>query len=239
MNSTFLNKYDLIIFDCDGVLIDVNPLKCEAFGKAVGNYSSVIVESFVNHCKETFGISRYVKFKEFFNDFAKEPFQEEKYNLFLINYANICKEIYGGADITPGGEYLLLELSNLNKYLFVASGSDEKELYDVFINKNLSKYFSGIYGSPKTKLECTSLILKNHPNKKAVFIGDSLSDFVTAKEYDIDFIYMSKYTVQSKERDILCRQGANLVINTLEELSKINVNEYENDNCLYVKSEIR
>lgn len=218
MKTPFLSQYDIIIFDCDGVLIDVNLLKCEAFGKAVEGYSSDIVREFVNYCKKTFGVSRYVKFKEFLSDFAREPFHEDKYKILLNNYAKICKGIYGYANITSGSIDLLLELSSQNKILYVASGSDEKELNEVFIDRNLSRYFSGIYGSPKTKLECTSIILKNHPHKKSVFIGDALTDMKTAKELDIDFIYMSKYTVQSEEQDHTCRNGAKIVISTLKDL---------------------
>lgn len=218
MKTPFLSQYDIIIFDCDGVLIDVNILKCEAFGKAVGGYSSEIVENFVNHCRKTFGISRYVKLKEFFIDFAKEPFQEDQYKILLNNYSKLCKEIYGYADITLGSKTLLLELSKQKKVLYVASGSDQKELCEVFNKRNLFKYFRAIYGSPKTKLECTSLILKNHPEKKAVFIGDAISDMKAAKELGIDFIYMAEYTVQSEEQDLICRKEAKLVINTLKDL---------------------
>ncbi|OIJ21718.1 hypothetical protein BKP45_03190 [Anaerobacillus alkalidiazotrophicus] len=218
MISDILNKYDVIIFDCDGVLIDVNLLKCQAFGKAVQGYPLDIVEEFINYCKKTFGVSRYVKFKEFLSDFAKEPFQEDKYNILLNNYANICKQVYDLANITPGCKNLLLELKNMDKKLYVASGSDEKELKEVFYNRDLIGYFNEIYGSPKTKSECAKIILDNNPNKKAVFIGDALSDMKTAKEHNIDFIYMSEFTVQTKELDQICRMGATMVINTLEEL---------------------
>lgn len=47
-----------------------------------------------------------------------------------------------------------------------------------------------------------------------------MSDKKTAKEHEIDFIYMSKYTVQSKEQELLCVNGAKLVISTLEDLYK-------------------
>lgn len=218
MSSDFLSHYDVIIFDCDGVLIDVNLLKCEAFGKAVVEYPSDIVRNFVEHCKNTFGVSRYVKFKEFFNDFAREPFQENKYNGFLTSYANICKEMYQYANITPGCENLLSKLFKSNKSLYVASGSDEKELNEAFVGRDLNKYFNGIYGSPKTKSECTSIILEKNPNKKVIFVGDALSDMKTAKEHNINFIYMSKFTVQSKEQDQICRSEAIKVINTLEDL---------------------
>jgi phosphoglycolate phosphatase-like HAD superfamily hydrolase len=218
ISPLLLDKYDVIIFDCDGVLLDVNLLKCEAFGKAVEDYPSAIIEDFVNYCKKTFGISRYVKFKAFLSDFAKEDFDENKYNNLLRNYAAICKEIYCIADITPSCEKLLFKLINDNKNLYVASGSDEEELNEAFNKRNLNNYFKKIYGSPKTKLECTSVILKYNINKRIVFIGDAISDMKTAKEYNIDFIYMSKYTVQSEKQDKLCREGAIKVIDTLEDL---------------------
>jgi phosphoglycolate phosphatase-like HAD superfamily hydrolase len=53
---------------------------------------------------------------------------------------------------------------------------------------------------------------------KAVFIGDALSDMKTASELRLDCIYMASYSVQSKEKDLLCKEGANLVISTLEDL---------------------
>lgn len=218
MSTSFFNEYEIVIFDCDGVLIDVNRLKCEAFGKAVKEYPSHIVDDFVNHCRNTFGVSRYVKFKEFFSDFAKEPFQEDKYIIFLERYARYCKTAYEYANITPGSEKLLAELYNLKKKVYVASGSDEKELNEVFLSKGLNKYFNRIYGSPKTKSECTSIILKNNQYKKTVFIGDAYSDLKTAKEYNIDFIYMSQFSVQSAEKDQLCRSEAIKVISTPKEL---------------------
>ncbi|MDF2946772.1 MAG: hypothetical protein K0S51_1451 [Bacillales bacterium] len=213
-----IKDYDIFIFDCDGVLMDVNLLKCEAFGKAVEGYPSETVKDFVNHCKKTFGVSRYVKFKEFFSDFAKEPFQETKYNNLLKKYSCLCRQLYSTANITPGCESLLNQLSSLNKKMYVASGSDEKELIKVFKTRGLDKYFSGIYGSPKTKSECTSIILNNNPTKRTVFIGDALSDLKTATEHGIDFIYMYKFTVQTKDQDEKCRNGAVKVINVLEDI---------------------
>lgn len=213
-----LRNYDIIIFDCDGVLLDVNLLKCEAFGKAVEGYPSEIVEEFVDYCKTTFGVSRYIKFKEFFSEFLKEPFNEEKYNKMLSSYADTCKSIYEFADITVGCENLLLTLSSLNKCLYVASGSDEEELNAALNRRNLKKYFKRIFGSPKTKSECTSIILDKNPEKKVVFIGDAVSDMKTAKKHNIDFIYMTEHTVQSIEQDKLCRAGATKVINNLSDL---------------------
>lgn len=211
-------EYDVIIFDCDGVLIDSNMLKCRAFGKSVEEYPNDIVDGFVDHCKKNFGISRYVKFEEFFKYFANEPFDEKKYHLFLKRYGKLCEDLYSAADFTPGVENLLYLLRKLNKKLYVASGSDEVELNEVLKKRDLHRYFQAIYGSPKQKAECVSVILKKNPGLKAVFIGDALSDLNAAQKHGLDFIYMSEYSVQKKEQDEHCRRKAKLVINTLEEL---------------------
>lgn len=215
-----LSQYDIIIFDCDGVILDVNLLKCEAFGKAVEGYPQKNIDDFVGHCKRTFGVSRYVKFKEFLSDFANVPYEEKIYNELLQKYGSLCNQIYRDAEITEGCLHLLNELQTLKKRLYIASGSDEKELNHVFIDRNLSQYFHAIYGSPKTKLKCISDIIRNNPNKKAVLIGDAISDLAAARKHNLDFIYMAKYTVQSKKQDKICRTKSKIVINTLYDLTK-------------------
>ncbi|MEH6991081.1 HAD family hydrolase [Cytobacillus firmus] len=218
MTSILLKNYDLFIFDCDGVLMDTNMLKCDAFGKAVEGYPDKVVNNFVENCKNNFGISRYVKFKQFFSDFANEAYDEKKYNTYLERYASICKGIYRDANITPGTIDLLRKLKSSNKLLFVASGSDEKELNESFKERGLNNYFKGIYGSPKTKIECVSEIIKKSPGLKMVFIGDSISDLKSAKYFNLDFIFMSKYSVQTFDRNETCRKESILEIKELSDL---------------------
>jgi phosphoglycolate phosphatase-like HAD superfamily hydrolase len=122
------------------------------------------------------------------------------------------------ANLTPSVRKILSSLNDSGHKLFVASGSDEQELIAVFENRGLLKQFNKIYGSPKKKSECVSAILAKNPGFNAALIGDSISDLNTAKENNIDFIYMYKYTVQTKEQDEVCRNEAKLVINTLDDL---------------------
>lgn len=216
MNNV-LNKYDTIIFDCDGVLLDTNEDKCLAFGKAVNEYPKDVVDAFIEHCKNNFGISRYVKFQEFFSEFLKEPFDENKYNLFLERYASECLKLYFNAEQTTEAENLLKSV-HLRKNLYVASGSKESELKEVFSYRNLGIYFKDIKGSPKSKIECVEEIIKECNIEKTVLIGDSLSDYKAANHFGLDFIYMYEYTVQSIEKDSVCKENANLVIDNLSKL---------------------
>ncbi|MEI2392032.1 HAD family hydrolase [Priestia megaterium] len=218
MRLNELLKYDVIIFDCDGVLLDVNTLKCEAFAKSVEGYPREDVDAFVEYCKNTFGISRYKKFKDFFNLFAKEDFQEAKYNYFLDVYADSCKKIYNSANLTEGALELLKILKSEGKRTYIASGSDELELREVFSNKNLNNYFNDIYGSPNTKSEAVKQIMASSYRQNILFIGDALADSAVAKEHNLDYMYMYMYTLQSPENDLKCRKNAISCIETLKDV---------------------
>ena len=95
----------------------------------------------------------------------------------------------------PGVIKLIGELFNLNKRLFVVSGSDEKELIQVFRKRGIDYYFEKIYGSPANKEENTIKVVSNM--KKPIiglFFGDSKSDFDAAKNYGIDFVFVKDYS---------------------------------------------
>lgn len=219
MNRVNLNKYDVIIFDCDGVLMDVNDKKAEAFGKAVSGYPQPVIDSFVDYCKNSFGESRYVKFNKFFKEFLKKEFDEEEYNNFLLCYATECRKIYMHAPLTPGCWDILKVLKARGKHLYVASGSDEHELNEVLDKKGIKKYFNHIFGSPRTKKEAVDIILQKHAAKRIVLIGDALSDMKTSKSCDTNFIYMKKYSIHSRENHTLCQKEATYEIQDLRELS--------------------
>jgi HAD superfamily hydrolase (TIGR01549 family) len=90
-----------------------------------------------------------------------------------------------------------------DKNLFVASGSNEEELKEIFKIREINKYFISIYGSPKKKSDIVKEIVKKYPN--SIMIGDANSDMNAAKEVKIDFIFMRDYSTNEelKKRDDL------------------------------------
>jgi len=60
------NHYKVWFFDCDGVLLDSNSVKTEAFYETVLKYGQDKAESFVKYHQDHGGISRFEKFKYFF-----------------------------------------------------------------------------------------------------------------------------------------------------------------------------
>ena len=58
-------EYDTIILDCDGVLLDTNNLKSNAFREALTGYPDEIIKDFIFFHENNNGISRLKKLQSF------------------------------------------------------------------------------------------------------------------------------------------------------------------------------
>lgn len=207
-----------IIFDCDGVIFDSNALKTAAFREVLAAYPQEVVDEFIVYHQTNGGISRYVKLRVFLTDFLKTSVDEEKLQKLLNDFGSSCQRLYQQADLTPG---CLTVLETLSQHipLYVASGSDEAELRQVFTGRDLDKYFRGIYGSPKTKQDCVAeIIQKLDFRKEIVFVGDAESDWKAATKENLNFVFMAKFSDAANSMKQKSKENNFPVIDTLEEL---------------------
>ena len=207
-----------IIFDCDGVIFDSNALKTSAFREVLAAYPQEVVDKFISYHQTNGGISRYEKLRVFFTDFLKTSVDEEKLQKLLADFGSSCQRLYQQADLTPGCVNLLEQLSE-HIPLYVASGSDEAELRQVFTGRDLDKYFRGIYGSPKTKQDCVAeIIQKLDFRNEIVFVGDAESDWKAATGANINFVFMAKFSDAANSMKQKSKENNFPVIDTLSEL---------------------
>jgi len=190
-----INEYDIFIFDCDGVILESNKLKSNAFAEALPNESPDLVAKFVEYHKENGGISRYEKFRYYFENMKKQVKAEAEINKALNNFATIVTEGLLKCNYVSGVKKFIEKLFNLNKRLFVVSGSDENELIQVFKKRGIDHYFEKIYGSPENKIENTKKVIYNQNKmKKVLFIGDSKSDYNASKIFGLDFVFVKEFS---------------------------------------------
>jgi phosphoglycolate phosphatase-like HAD superfamily hydrolase len=213
------NNYDLVIFDCDGVLIDSNNLKIDAMGVALKSLN--VTEAKLVVCKkffsENFGKSRFYHVEHFVNNilYLKKSEVHSFKEKLLLAYSKQCKELYLTANLTPFIESLLKKNSAIK---YVASGSEQGELREVFKQRNLDSYFIDILGSPEKKHTHVTDILNKHKKLTAVMIGDAISDLEAAKINNIDFIFYSPFSnVEEKMRE-LCTQNQYRIVDSFEEI---------------------
>ena len=212
--------YNAIIFDCDGVILDSNLMKISAFIESLNNYPSSTVTEFSHYQSQNFGRSRYLLFHDFFNLFLKRDPESGEINKLLNSYAEIVKRKYLEVPMTFGCQQTLDFL--YNKYdLFVVSGSDEKELNDVFKTRGLNKYFVKIYGSPISKEENIRRIIQENNYIRCLYIGDAYNDYESVSRVDnCDFVYMEDYSTSKEKMKSIIHNTDIEVIKNLSELPK-------------------
>ena len=190
-----IDKHNFFIFDCDGVILDSNKFKSNAFTVALTDEPPDLVTEFVKYHKENGGISRYEKFRYYFEVMKKQVEAEAEIKKALNNFAAIVSKGLISCNYIPGALEFIEYLFKLNKRLFVVSGSDEKELIQVFRQRGIEYYFEKIYGSPTNKTENTREVISSMSNgKNGLFFGDSQSDYSASKKFDLDFIFVKGYS---------------------------------------------
>lgn len=187
-------KYKTYVFDCDGVLLDSNRIKSEAFYKTALPYGEDKAFQLLQYHRANGGISRFEKFRFFFDSILQRSVDEHELKRTIENYA---ENVYGGllaCEETPSVQKFLSLLPDSSRKI-VVSGGMETELREVFKKRNLDSYFDAIYGSPNTKYEILKREIEQGLLKRpAVFFGDSRLVYEVATEYDIDFVFLKSFT---------------------------------------------
>ncbi len=187
-------KYNSIVFDCDGVLINSNKIKSDAFyelGKFAGNE---VAQKLRDYHIINGGISRYEKIKFLYLELLKKNISDSEMRLEAKRYGSILLEKILKADTAIGLD--ILRKRNKLAIWSVVSGGDQEELQKIFKINKLEKYFcKNIFGSPRNKFEIIDdEKTKNCFRQPTIFIGDSKYDYEVAKKYDFDFIYLSDWS---------------------------------------------
>ena len=134
-------KYDYLILDCDGVILDSNRLKNRAFASALLGEPIQLVQEFIDFHQNHGGISRYEKFKYYFKEIKKSPDSEKEINVALGKFSKIVKNGLLECCYVPGVLEFIKQVNSLGTPLFVVSGSDETELIDVFRQRGIFNLF--------------------------------------------------------------------------------------------------
>ena len=216
-----LKQYDFVVFDCDGVILDSNEMKSEAFAQSLRGESDELIEQFIAYHKSNGGISRYKKIDYFFHQIKKETKNvEQQIADTLDKYSAIVKKGLNECSYIAGVIETIKTLQQENIPLYVVSGSDEEELNQVFHDRGIKKQFKEIYGSPKTKIENLEKIQKSRGNlANGVVLGDSKSDMLAAEFYNLDFMYIHEKSEWKSGKHVVTSKGYSMYKNFLDMFS--------------------
>tara|TARA_Y100001970_G_C14013354_1_gene739662 strand:+ start:204 stop:842 length:639 start_codon:yes stop_codon:yes gene_type:complete len=192
-----------IIFDFDGVILDSNNSKKDAFVECYDELNDNLKEKIAKYHLKNLGVNRYIKIENIEKKILKNKNwkidKEEKIN----NFSKIVKKKVLDSKFIPG---VLNTIKRLNKDndLFICSATPEKELVYICKKKKIFKYFKKIYGSPKSKKDILLNIMEKNKNleKNFIYIGDAISDYNLAKDLKIKFISINN-KIFNKKMNIL------------------------------------
>lgn len=189
-----LQSYKTIVFDCDGVVLNSNQIKTNAFYEASKHFGEALANSLVNYHIQNGGISRYAKIEYFLKEVVKRPFSKHELDDLVNRFSSAVIDGLMECEVAVGLATLKEKTHGAN--WLIVSGGDENELREIFSARNLANYFDGgIFGSPDTKDEILAREIKLKNIKlPALFLGDSKYDSRAAKNASLDFIFMSGWT---------------------------------------------
>ena len=191
-----LKKYKTIVFDCDGVILDSNVVKTEAYFRTAKNLGATDkqAQALVDYHVRLGGISRYHKFDWYVREILKQSATEKAIQIFLDEFSRELEVGLMHCAIADS----LQELRNAtaNAKWMILSGGDQQEIRDLFVKRNLADLFEGgLFGSPDNK-DTVLAREKDSGNLQlpALFIGDSKYDHKASTAAGLDFIFVSDWT---------------------------------------------
>ena len=183
------NCYDAIVLDFDGTLVQSNEVKTRAFCELYEEYGEVIVQHVMDYHQEHLGVSRFVKFRYWHENFLGIPYTKEIGEKLSHTYKKLVFDAVVKAPYVEGAqEFLKKHYRHIP--LFVASGTPEPELREIIKHRSIQHFFQGVYGSPATKTEILQEILAKHKlsPEQVLMVGDALTDWEGAQGVGAEFI---------------------------------------------------
>ena len=177
-------KYNLLIFDFDGVLMDSNELKQRTFNSIAEKYikSPNSLKDFQHYLTENSAESRYLKLS-YLKSLSINLCLED----LLIEFANKLDNEYKNCDNVLG------ILNDLDDWAICSAGR-RQEIEAILDYKNVSYKVANIYSDLNDK----SSVLKKFSHQANCFLGDSYSDFSAAQVADIDFYFCSYWALSGE-----------------------------------------
>jgi phosphoglycolate phosphatase-like HAD superfamily hydrolase len=185
-----VENYLVILWDFDGVIIDSNSVRVYGFEKVLSDYPPDLVARLIEYHNQNGGLSRYVKFKYFYEEILHEEVTDEKINELANSFSVIMKSHLVNTNLLIEDSLNFIRLNFKHYHMHIVSGSDQTELRHLCTELKLTPYFKSIYGSPTNKSILVKNVIEenNYSKNDCILIGDSINDYEAASNNNIEFI---------------------------------------------------
>ena len=182
-------RFDAIVFDFDGVLVESVDVKTRAFASLYEPYGLEVVGKVVAWHLEHGGVSRHEKFRHFHRAFLDRPLPPEEEARLADRFSGLVEEAVIAAAWVPGAREFL-DGWHARLPLYVASGTPEEELVRIIERRGMGHFFAGVAGAPRRKGDILRDFLGRSgvPPGRMLMVGDAMTDFEGAAEAGVSFL---------------------------------------------------
>lgn len=216
-NHPDISRYQTIVLDCDGVVLNSNQTKVDAYyntAKRMGGTDEQ-AQAFVDYHIKLGSIPRNDKIRYYITEIIKQPFTPELFQEYMDAFTEILDETLMTCEVAPALQDLKKKSAQA-KWMMM-SGGDQEELRKIIPRRGLGDLFElGIYGGPTKKNEhLAHMIADGTIQMPALFIGDSRFDHQASTGAGLDFIFVSDWT-DMPDWQSYCKQHQITVCHHLE-----------------------
>ncbi|MGZ0656958.1 HAD family hydrolase [Coraliomargarita sp. W4R53] len=186
-----LQPIDLIVFDCDGVLLESMAAKIEAFRLWVPEAHAAQGEAFMHVVMDGFGRARAHHIRTFYEEILGQSISAAFLEAEVARFGEICEPLCASADWRIGSREFVLACREAGIPRYVLSGTPQQALEGMLDATGAAEFFDIIIGSPPAKPESLTRILSDTgtPAHRCVFVGDAEADRAAAAHVGAHFVY--------------------------------------------------
>ena len=185
-----LDKYNYILWDFDGVIINSDKVRVEGFVQTLKHFPQNQLDLLLAFHSKNGGLSRYVKFRYFFEKIRKEEVDEQTILEYAKIFSSIMKSLLIDRNLLINQTMEFIQRNYKKFAMHIVSGSDENELRFLCKALEIDHYFKSISGSPTPKNDLVKYLIDNDIviASESFLIGDSINDFEAAEINHLDFM---------------------------------------------------
>lgn len=193
----YLSKFELILWDFDGVIKDSVDVKSDVFYGIFLKYGKTIANRVKMHHEQNGGMSRYEKIPIYL-ELAGQNSDNTSVTRVCDDFSNKVVEKVVNSPWVKSSKKYLDKYHNKKTFLLITA-TPEVEINYILKSLKIDNYFKIIMGAPikKTVAVQKCLEIYNISRDKVVMVGDSNTDLVAAQNNNINFIL--RKTLLNKE----------------------------------------
>ncbi|MBZ9557807.1 MULTISPECIES: HAD family hydrolase [unclassified Modicisalibacter] len=189
MSDAIEPRFDALVFDCDGVILDSAGLKRSTFADFYRDQPPALHEAILAYLARGGGQPRDVKFHHIEAHILGRPVDDKRIRDLSTAFAERIESRVAETSALPGA-VAFLERWQGRLPLYLLSATPQAELRRIIAARGLDRLFDDVLGAPPDKVNGLRNLLdaRGHAPARTVMIGDSYNDYRAARSNGTHFV---------------------------------------------------